>query len=152
MSPHASETGRGQQPSDGCRFTQEKQRQRCSRRGRDAPGLTRGVAGLPVGPRAYLLDQGLVVLAVEGHGAVNHGVQQHTQGPGVDLGPPVGPPVDDLWGCVERAAAECLQVLVAVVKVGQAEIGDLGEETQTSTESQITAAAQQVARAREAPG
>lgn len=107
----------------------------------DGPGLTRGLAGLPVVSCAYLLDQGLVVLAVERHGAVNHRVQQHAQRPRVHLGPPVRPSVDDLWGSVERAAAKRLQVLVAVEKVGQAEIRDLEDEAQTRTESRVTATA-----------
>lgn len=67
-----------------------------------------------------------MVLAVERHGAMDHRVQQHPQGPRVHLRAPVRPPVDDLRGGVERAAAERLQVLVAAVEVGQAEVCDLG--------------------------
>lgn len=106
----------------------------------DALGLTRGVAGLPVVACAYLLHQGLVVLSVERHGAVDHRVQQHTQRPRVDLGPPVRPPVDDLRGRVERAATEGLQILVTTVKVGQAEVCDLQiRGSQTAATSQRAA-------------
>lgn len=47
--------------------------------------LTRGLGRLPVGPVADLLHQRLVVLAIEGHGAMHQNVQQNTQGPAVDL-------------------------------------------------------------------
>lgn len=87
--------------------------------------LTRGVVWFSVVPGADLLDQRLVVLPIERHGAVDQRVQQHAQRPRVHLGAPVRPPVDDLRGGVQGAAAEGLQVIGAVVEVGQAEVCDL---------------------------
>lgn len=73
-----------------------------------------------------------MVEPVEGHGAVDQRVQQNSQGPGVHLRAPVRPSVDDLRGGVQGAAAEGLQEVVAVVEVGQAEVGDLKENRDTT--------------------
>ena len=45
--------------------------------------------------------------------------------PAIDLWPHVGTTLDNLRGSVERAAAEGAQEILAVVDVGEAEIGDL---------------------------
>lgn len=86
-----------------------------------------------------------MVEPVEGHGAVDQRVQQHAQGPGVHLWAPVRPPVDNLGGGVQGAAAEGLQVVVAMVEVGQAEVCDLEEKSDHSGEA-LTVHARQLAR------
>lgn len=47
--------------------------------------LTRGLGRFPVGPIADLLHQRLVILPVEGHGAMHQDVEEDTQGPAVHL-------------------------------------------------------------------
>lgn len=54
-------------------------------------------------------------------------VEQDPQGPAVHLRALVRPAVHNLWGGVQRAATECLQVLVPMVQVGQPEICYLWE-------------------------
>lgn len=87
--------------------------------------LTRGVAGFPIVSSAYLLNQRLVVVSIKWHGAMNHGVQQHTKGPGVHLWPTVWPTVDNLWGGVQRATAKGLKILITMVEVRQAKVCNL---------------------------
>lgn len=66
-----------------------------------------------------------MVLPIKWHGAVNQSVQEHTQRPRVHLWATVWPSINDLWGGVQRAAAEGLKVLVSVVEIRQAEVCDL---------------------------
>lgn len=87
--------------------------------------LTRWLGGLAVLAGADLLHQVAVVVAVEGHGPVHQRVEQDPHGPAVHLGPLVGTPVHDLRRGVQRAPAERLQELVAVVEIRQAEISNL---------------------------
>ena len=47
--------------------------------------------------------------------------------PAIHLWPYVGTALDNLGGCVQGAAAEGAQEILAVVDVGQAEVGDLQE-------------------------
>lgn len=77
------------------------------------------------------MDQHLVVLPIKWHGAVNQSVQQHTQRPRVHLWATVWPSINNLWGGVQRAAAEGLKVLVSVVEVRQAKVCDLEDYIDT---------------------
>lgn len=43
----------------------------------------------------------------------------------------VWPPINNLWGSVQRAAAKGLKILITMVEVRQAEVGDLQDQVDT---------------------
>lgn len=76
-------------------------------------------------PSAYFLDQLGVAVSLKRHGGIDHGVQHHTQRPHVHLWPAVRPPVDDLWGGVERTSTEGLQIFFTIEEVGETKVCNL---------------------------
>lgn len=81
--------------------------------------------GLEVVALGDLLDEPLEVAAVEGHRAVDEGVEQDAEGPAVHLGAVVRRAPHYLGGGVQGGAAERREQSRVIEHVGEAEICDL---------------------------